>query len=84
MNVRSLIKITDFKLNKDLPQNTDNHYTHKLEIWHGDEKYPYHEAAYFTKDELLLWLANVGRLHDFLLGQLKDASEIRSKETGDC
>lgn len=79
MNVRSLIKLKRFTLTTGHHHNADNPYTHKVEIWHGDEAHPYHETASFTKDELLLWLANISQLYGYLVEQIPDEAKDSSR-----
>lgn len=76
MNVRALIKFTKARLTKIEGQNADNLYTYKVDVWHGDDSYPYHESAIFTKDELSSWMKSVEELHSYLTDAIKDVSKI--------
>ena len=52
MNIRSLIKLIKAEISKPTDLNYDNHHEYKLEVWHGPEEMPFHEAAYFTREEM--------------------------------
>lgn len=59
MNMRNLIKLQRVNIDDKVIRDYDNPYEYKLEIWHGTEDAPYHEAVYFTQAEIKSFLTNI-------------------------
>lgn len=53
----------------------DNFYEHKIEIWHGPQDAPFHEAVCLTNDELKKFLVHLNYLHKEITIQLQERIE---------
>lgn len=72
MNIRNIIKLQRVQLTEATKRDYDNPYEYRLEIWHGTEDSPFHEAVYFTPIEIKAFLTNF----------LKLQREVRKKLNG--
>lgn len=82
MNMRNLVKLRKVLVTKCKDRAYDNFYENKIEIWHGPDEAPFHEAICLTNDELSAFLKKLNYLQKEIQFQMKEREEHDQKSDG--